>query len=106
MRRVKLEKMSNENLIAILKEMHEAAEGNEIAAEAAADILWEYTELAEFMQRLQQQSADAFLILLLMILTCTNCISNFIHSNKEARADKGQIYTSRSNNSTSYKIYS
>lgn len=86
------EKKKESELVENMKKLYEEIVENEIAAEAAGDVLWEYCNLGELMGMLQQKSINAFMILLHMLLTCTNPINNIIHSNKEARLSKEQLY--------------
>jgi len=61
----------NTELVGIMKKMYEEIEENNIAAEAASDVLWEYTNLEELLRIMQEKNANAYLILLHMLLTCT-----------------------------------
>ena len=89
------EKKKESELVENMKKLYEEVTENEIAAEAAGDVLWEYCDLGELMGMLQQKSINAFMILLHMLLTCTNPINFIFHSNKEARLPKEQFYISR-----------
>ena len=89
-------------IVAKMRRIYESVAENEIAAESAADVLWENSDFATFLQAIQERSTDAFSILLLMLLTCINCVLRLCASNKETRTAKGQIHTSRSNHFASH----
>jgi hypothetical protein len=58
-------------MVAALVELHEAVEQREMAAEAAIDVLWHYTDLASVLEQVKLRSTDAFLVFLSLLLART-----------------------------------
>ena len=61
--------MTASAMVSALVEMHEAVEDGEMAAEAAMDVLWRYSDLGTVIEQVKLGSSDAFLVLLSLLLT-------------------------------------